>query len=207
MNRSASIPLDDLGSPFVEALETWSEHLKGKLEWNHRSAAAHLFFSDVLEASWSPGRVPSEEEWTVFENLAPLMDDWKDNPGLFVPRMLDTLINEIKPGIRYINSSLGVTVHAIQSPRPRPINLHPLPTFDWMVRYVSFISRDDPPAHTGGVAARPDDSQPVGFPIKGNRDSMLYHLPGGRWYKTTIAEVWFADEEAAVKAGFKPSNG
>ena len=31
---------------------------------------------------------------------------------------------------------------------------------------------------------------------------MLYHLPDGRWYDATIAEVWFDTEEAAVAAGF-----
>jgi large subunit ribosomal protein L4 len=39
---------------------------------------------------------------------------------------------------------------------------------------------------------------------------MKYHEPGGRWYDSTIAEVWFktdADAEAAgfVKAGSKES--
>ncbi len=51
---------------------------------------------------------------------------------------------------------------------------------------------------------------PDGFEIKGNKDSMKYHAPGGRWYDSTEAEVWFktaADAEAAgfVKAGSKAS--
>ena len=28
--------------------------------------------------------------------------------------------------------------------------------------------------------------------IKGNEDSMKYHVPGSRWYDATVAEVWFA---------------
>jgi large subunit ribosomal protein L4 len=57
---------------------------------------------------------------------------------------------------------------------------------------------------TGAVEA------PEGFEIKGNKDSMKYHLPGGQWYDATEAEVWFetaADAEAAgyVEAGSKKS--
>ncbi len=51
---------------------------------------------------------------------------------------------------------------------------------------------------------------PEGYEVKGNKDSMKYHAPGGRWYDATVAEVWFktaADAEAAgfVKAGSKKS--
>jgi large subunit ribosomal protein L4 len=47
-----------------------------------------------------------------------------------------------------------------------------------------------------------DGSQPEGFPVKGNADSMLYHLPGSSFYARTVAEVWFATAEAAEAAGF-----
>ncbi|WP_375423160.1 hypothetical protein [uncultured Friedmanniella sp.] len=43
---------------------------------------------------------------------------------------------------------------------------------------------------------------PEGFSIKGNENSMKFHLPGGRGYNQTIAEVWFDSEEAAESAGF-----
>jgi large subunit ribosomal protein L4 len=48
-----------------------------------------------------------------------------------------------------------------------------------------------------------DGSQPEGFPIKGNADSMLYHVPGSSFYARTVAEVWFKTEYAAEKAGFQ----
>jgi large subunit ribosomal protein L4 len=48
-----------------------------------------------------------------------------------------------------------------------------------------------------------DGSEPDGFPIKGNADSMLYHVPGTRFYKSTVAEVWFKTAEAAEAAGFQ----
>ena len=75
------------------------------------------------------------------------------------------------------------------------------------------VSTDAPKAaqpaskHSGSHAALEDNSEPEGFPIKGNADSMLYHVPGSRFYKQTIAEVWFATEADAEAAGFaKPGS-
>ncbi|RJQ69523.1 50S ribosomal protein L17 [Pseudonocardiaceae bacterium YIM PH 21723] len=48
-----------------------------------------------------------------------------------------------------------------------------------------------------------DGSQPEGFPIKGNADSKLYHVPDSQFYNSTVAEVWFATAEAAEAAGFQ----
>jgi large subunit ribosomal protein L22 len=61
---------------------------------------------------------------------------------------------------------------------------------------------DTAPYGPGSRAALEDDGQPEGFAIKGNADSMLYHLPGSRSYNQTKAEVWFATEEDAEAAGF-----
>lgn len=47
------------------------------------------------------------------------------------------------------------------------------------------------------------DEAPEGYPVKGNADSMLYHVPGSSFYNRTVAEVWFADAEAAEAAGFQ----
>ena len=54
----------------------------------------------------------------------------------------------------------------------------------------------------GAHAPLEDGGQPEGYEIKGNADSMLYHVPGSRFYNQTVAEVWFATEEAAEAAGF-----
>jgi len=48
-----------------------------------------------------------------------------------------------------------------------------------------------------------DGGEPDGFPVKGNADSMLYHVPGSSFYARTVAEVWFATAEAAEEAGFQ----
>ena len=63
------------------------------------------------------------------------------------------------------------------------------------------------PYGEGSRAANEDGSEPKGFPIKGNADSMLFHGPDSPYYSQTVAEVWFATEEAAEAAGFsKPAS-
>ena len=54
-----------------------------------------------------------------------------------------------------------------------------------------------------GSSDAPDDDHLV----KGNEDSMKYHVPGSRWYDATVAEVWFASAEEAEAAGFAPAGG
>lgn len=61
---------------------------------------------------------------------------------------------------------------------------------------------DEAPYGAGSHAALEDGSAPEGFPIKGNADSMLYHVPDSAFYDRTVPEVWFATAEDAEKAGF-----
>ena len=63
-------------------------------------------------------------------------------------------------------------------------------------------SDDEHPYGAGSHAALEDGSEPAGFPIKGNADSMLFHTPDSEYYDRTVAEVWFKTEEDAEKAGF-----
>ena len=53
-----------------------------------------------------------------------------------------------------------------------------------------------------GAVAAENDEAPEGFDIKGNAQSMLYHVPGGRYYTQTKAEYWFDTAENAEAAGF-----
>jgi large subunit ribosomal protein L22 len=62
---------------------------------------------------------------------------------------------------------------------------------------------DAAPYGDGSAAPLEDGSAPDGFDIKGNAQSMLYHVPGGRYYAATKAEVWFSTAEAAEVAGFQ----
>ncbi|MBV7431993.1 50S ribosomal protein L17, sunset domain variant [Dermabacteraceae bacterium P13077] len=58
------------------------------------------------------------------------------------------------------------------------------------------------PYGKGSAAALEDGSAPAGFEIKGNENSMKYHVPGSRYYDATVAEVWFDTPESAEAAGF-----
>ncbi len=62
---------------------------------------------------------------------------------------------------------------------------------------------DEHPYGPDSHAPPADGSQPEGFPVKGNADSMLYHVPGSSFYARTEAEVWFTTAEAAEAAGFE----
>jgi large subunit ribosomal protein L4 len=62
---------------------------------------------------------------------------------------------------------------------------------------------EEAPFGPGSHLPLEDGSQPDGFPIKGNAASMLYHVPGSSFYERTVAEVWFADADAAEQAGFQ----
>jgi large subunit ribosomal protein L22 len=62
--------------------------------------------------------------------------------------------------------------------------------------------------YEGSAAPETDGSAPDGFEIKGNADSMLYHVPGSRYYNQTVAEVYFDTAENAEAAGFAaPASG
>lgn len=63
-------------------------------------------------------------------------------------------------------------------------------------------STEDAPYGEGSHAPLADGGQPDGYPVKGNDDSKLYHLPGTSHYDRTVAEVWFASADAAEAAGF-----
>ena len=54
----------------------------------------------------------------------------------------------------------------------------------------------------GSLAPRLDGSAPLGYPIKGNLDTMLSHTEASRWFQRIKADVWFDSEETARAAGF-----
>jgi large subunit ribosomal protein L22 len=59
----------------------------------------------------------------------------------------------------------------------------------------------------GSILPDADGNGPESHLIKGNADSMLFHMPNTRYYAVTKAEVWFDTEENAEAAGFsKPGS-
>ncbi|WP_052460570.1 cell wall-binding repeat-containing protein [Microbacterium gorillae] len=74
--------------------------------------------------------------------------------------------------------------------------------------YVSVTRTSGPSAMIGTpdrTSPLPDWSCPSWAPIKGNADSMLYHVPGGAFYDRTKPEECFATEAAARAAGYTRS--
>ena len=59
----------------------------------------------------------------------------------------------------------------------------------------------------GSHAPLESGEAPEGFEVKGNADSMKYHVPGSRWYSSTQAEIWFDSAESAEAAGYAPAGG
>jgi hypothetical protein len=58
------------------------------------------------------------------------------------------------------------------------------------------------PYGAGSAKAASDGTGPVGWTVKGNEESMLYHTPDSPNYKRIVHDVWFRDEESARRAGF-----
>ena len=59
----------------------------------------------------------------------------------------------------------------------------------------------------GSHAPLESGEAPEGFEVKGNADSMKFHVPGSRWYTSTKAEIWFDSAESAEAAGYAPAGG
>ena len=55
----------------------------------------------------------------------------------------------------------------------------------------------------GAVAGSGTEECPADYPIKGNAQSGIYHVPGGGSYHQTIPEFCFATADAAEEAGFR----
>ena len=48
-----------------------------------------------------------------------------------------------------------------------------------------------------------DGACPDGYPIKGNANSRIFHVPGGRFYDRTVPERCYATEAAAEADGYR----
>ena len=60
----------------------------------------------------------------------------------------------------------------------------------------------------GAAAPLEDGAAPSDeYTVKGNLDSMKYHVAGSQWYDQTTAEVWFKNADEAKAAGFEPAGG
>ena len=81
---------------------------------------------------------------------------------------------------------------------------------------LAYIAREQPGARISltpmpvstpapGRAAPSDMTCPGTHPVKGNRGSMIYHLPGAGFYEQTRPEDCFASPADAEAAGYRRS--
>ena len=57
----------------------------------------------------------------------------------------------------------------------------------------------------GSAAPLDDGGQPLDHPVQGHRSSMTFDLPGDPGYDTSEPDVWFHDQAAAERSGFRRS--
>ncbi len=82
-------------------------------------------------------------------------------------------------------------------------------------RHHAAVTDADEPAEAApppgpGPAGRPTIHMPLadpyqmpdGYPVKASAHSGLYYLPDSALYRDTLAEIWFASEDAALASGF-----
>ena len=60
------------------------------------------------------------------------------------------------------------------------------------------------PYGPGSAQATLDGGGPAGWLVKGHSGTRLYYTPDDPTYDSTVPQVWFKDEESAVRAGFTP---
>jgi uncharacterized membrane protein ArfC len=60
------------------------------------------------------------------------------------------------------------------------------------------------PYGPGSARAGAEGGGPAGWLVKGRSDTRLYYTPDDVTYERTVAQVWFKDEESAMRAYFTP---
>ena len=60
------------------------------------------------------------------------------------------------------------------------------------------------PYGAGSARADDDGGGPAGWLVKGRSDTRHYYTPDDATYERTVAQVWFKDEESALRAYFTP---
>jgi uncharacterized membrane protein ArfC len=60
------------------------------------------------------------------------------------------------------------------------------------------------PYGPGSARAGAEGGGPAGWLVKGRSDTRLYYTPDDATYDQTVAQVWFKDEESAIRAYFTP---
>ncbi len=60
------------------------------------------------------------------------------------------------------------------------------------------------PYGPGSAQANPDGRGPSGWLVKASTDTRHYYTPDNAVYDAVVAQVWFKDEQSALRSGFTP---
>jgi hypothetical protein len=140
--------------------------------------------------------------------------DWEQGPAAFEEmRKADTSqLTPFRPLEGY-GLGIGRTANAIAPAESEAISGadEPLPAVPSAVEATASpaaapaaaisVSLEDVPA--GAVRSGGSAACPIGFPVKGNAQSKIYHTAESPVYEATIPELCFSSVEAAEAAGFR----
>lgn len=117
--------------------------------------------------------------------------------------------------LRYVSTSAGKDISAKQIAKGAKARYDGSDGYDRHPRQARYHRIDARNADYGtGTASSGSTAKhaplanggcPTTYPIKGNADSGIYHMPGQRYYDVTRAEVCFKTQAAAIKAGYRAS--
>ncbi len=138
------------------------------------------------ESALDGGTAPVEQPVADGEDAAPLVEEPEDSPE-------DSAADgsEDEPESVAVDATEPAAEETARPPR----------------RISEFDEIRDGGYGMGSAAAIEDGAQPMDHPVQAYRDTMTYRVPGDPGYDEATADVWFYDQGAAERSGFRRSEG
>ncbi|MEO8693095.1 MAG: hypothetical protein ABI658_06230 [Acidimicrobiales bacterium] len=112
----------------------------------------------------------------------------------------------------FLASAAGAIVRFAMARRPKNQASAPQAPEWTPLRVASTAPAQAAPSDTSAATdtsadwvAAVDGACPISHPVKGNANSGIYHVPGGRFYESTVPERCYRDESAAEADGMRAS--